>query len=173
MKKTTTTKPASRTTTTQIVRIGGQRTRLTTRNGRVTAKPAGEEEWRLQAEAVRRLRAMPEYGHQFILAGDQNAARRGPKAQIQAKATGLEPGEPDMRIYGANGRLLLIEYKTDTGRLSPAQRQRHADLQRLGYTVEVIAAFTVDECAERSVAMVRAWLAGNSNTATSEIALAS
>ena len=37
-------------------------------------------EWRLQAAQVRALRAMPEHGRLFLLAGDQNAARRGPRA---------------------------------------------------------------------------------------------
>lgn len=163
-------------TTTQNVRIGGQRMRLTTRNGRVTARPAPELEWKLQAAAVRALRNMPGYGRQFLLAGDQAAAKRGPKAQMQALATGLTPGDPDLRIYLPSGRVAFIEYKTSTGRLSPAQRQRHADMARLGHTVEVVAAATEDECAAATVQLVRGWLAGNSNeqsTARPEITLAS
>lgn len=160
--------PMSKTTprtTTQTVRIGGKRMRLTTRNGKVTAKELGEEEWRLQAAAVRSLRAMPEYQKQFLLAGDQAAAKRGPKAQMQALATGLTPGDPDLRLYLPAGRVAFIEYKTTTGRLSPAQKQRHADMERLGHTVEVVAAFSEEECAAKTVALVRQWLAANSNTA--------
>lgn len=150
-------------TTTQTVRIGGQRMRLTTRNGKVTAKPVGELEWKLQAAAVRRLKAMPEFGKQFLLAGDQAAGKRGPKAQMQAIATGLTPGDPDLRIYLPAGRIAFIEYKTSTGRLSQAQKQRHADMTRLGHTVEVVAAATEDECAAATVRLVRGWLAGNNN----------
>jgi hypothetical protein len=41
---------------------------------------------------------MPEYGKEFLLAGDQNAAKRGPKAQAQAEslAAGMTAGEPDL-----------------------------------------------------------------------------
>jgi hypothetical protein len=150
-------------TTTQTIRLGGQRVRLTTRNGKVTAKPVGEVEWKLQAAAVRRLKAMPEFGKQFLLAGDQAAAKRGPKAQMQAIATGLTPGDPDLRLYLPGGRVAFIEYKTSSGRLSPAQRTRHADMQRLGHEVEVIVAATEDECADKTEALVRRWLAGNDN----------
>lgn len=166
----------TKSTTTQTVRINGQRMRLTTRNGKVTAKPAPELEWKLQAAAVRALKAMPEFGRQFLLAGDQAAGKRGPKAQMQALATGLTPGDPDLRIYLPAGRVAFIEYKTSTGRMSPAQRQRHADMRHLGHTVEVVAAATEDECAAATVALVRGWLAGNSNeqrTTRPEITLAS
>lgn len=164
------------TTTTQTVRIGGQRMRLTTRNGKVTARPAPELEWRLQAAAVRALKAMPEYQRQFLLAGDMASGKRGPKAQMQALATGLTLGDPDLRIYLPAGRVAFIEYKTTAGRLSPAQRQRHADMARLGHTVKVVSAATEDECAAATVQLVRGWLAGNSNqrnTARPKITLAS
>ena len=157
------TKPRT-TTTTQTVRIGGQRMRLTTRNGKVTARPVGEVEWKLQAAAVRALKAMPEFGRQFLLAGDQAAGKRGPRAQQQALATGLTPGDPDFRLYLPNGAVRFIEYKTATGRLSPAQRQRHADMARLGHVVEIVTAATEAECAAATVALVRGWLASNLNS---------
>lgn len=150
-------------TTTQTVTINGARVRLTTRNGKVTAKPVGEVEWKLQAAAVRALRAMPDFGRQFLLAGDMASGKRGPKAQMQALATGLTPGDPDLRIYLPAGRIAFIEYKTTYGRLSPAQKQRHADMTRLGHIVEVVAAGTEVECAAATVALVRGWLASNSN----------
>ncbi len=56
----------------------------------------------------------------ILLAGDQNAAKRGPKAQTQALATGMTPGEPDLRIYLTGGRLRMIENKVGKGKLSPA-----------------------------------------------------
>lgn len=101
----------SSSTTTQTVRINGVRTLLTTRNGKVTSTPALPLEWELQAAQVRRLRNLPEYGKQFLLAGDMNSAKRGPKAQAQAVATGMTPGEPDLRIYLIGGRLASIENK--------------------------------------------------------------
>lgn len=124
-------------------------------------RPANDNlpEWRLQAAQVRRLRSMPEHGRQFLLAGDQNAARRGPRAAIEAQATGMTPGEPDLRIYLPNGRLAMIENKTLKGRLSPAQRDRHAALSRLGHTVAVVRAATEQDAADQAEALIRQWLA--------------
>lgn len=152
------------TTTTQTVRIGGKRMRLTTRNGKVTAKPAEPLEWELQAAQVRALRNMPEYAAQFLLAADMNAERRGPKARMVAIASGMTAGEPDLRVYGASARLLLIENKVGNGRLSLAQVDRHHGLRKLGYTVEVLRSTSEDEAADKAVALVRRWLAANSNT---------
>lgn len=144
--------------TTQTVRINGARVKITTRQGKVTAKPALPLEWELQAAQVSSLRRLPEYGTRFLLAGDQNAARRGPRAQAQAVATGMTAGEPDLRIYAEQGRLLLIENKVGQGRLSPAQKDRHAALQRLGYTVLVIRATSTTEAAHEAVRAVDRWL---------------
>ena len=150
------TKTRKQTTT----RINGRRIRLVTVDGKTTARPAPIEEWRLQAEAVRRLRALPEFeasdGNSFALAADFNAGKRD---AAKAKATGVTAGETDLRIYGANGRLLLIEYKNAEGRLSGEQRDRHALLRSLGYRVEVIKSATPEECAAASVALVVGWLA--------------
>lgn len=143
------------------VRLGGKRIRLVTIDGKTTAKDAPIEEWRLQAEAVRQLRAMPEFDVSFTLAADFNAGKRD---ATKAKATGVTAGEADLRIYAAGARLLLIEYKNAEGRLSQDQKERHTLLRSLGYTVEVIKAATPEECAAASVATVKAWLAANDNT---------
>ena len=160
---TTKTKPK---TTTQTVRINGVRTKITTKAGKVTTKRALPLEWELQAAQVRRLRAMPEYGKQFLLAGDMNSAKRGPTAQAQAIATGMTPGEPDLRIYLIGGRLASIENKVGKGRLSPAQRDRHAALAKLGHIVEVISATSEQDAADQAVALVRVWLNANNNQPT-------
>jgi hypothetical protein len=144
---------------TQTVRINGARVKITTKAGKVTTKPALPLEWELQAAQVSALRRLSQYQRRFLLAGDMNASKRGPMAQAQAIATGMTSGEPDLRIYGEYGRLLLIENKVGQGRLSPAQKDRHAALQRLGYTVLVIRATTTTEAAERAVTAVQAWLA--------------
>lgn len=160
------TTPTRKQTTT---RINGQRIRLVTVDGKTVAKAAPIEEWRLQAEAVRQLRAMPEYCGEaidvsqnavsgvcgFTLAADFNAGKRD---AAKAKATGVTAGETDLRIYAAAGRLLLIEYKNVEGRLSSDQIKRHALLRALGYRVEVVKAETPEECAAASVALVRGWL---------------
>ncbi|QPC43504.1 VRR-NUC domain-containing protein [Kaustia mangrovi] len=106
---------------------------------------------------------MPEHGRLFLVAGDMNAGRRGPQDRVKAKATGLTPGEPDLRVYVHGGRLKMIEFKTRAGRLSSAQRERHGELARLGFEVVVVQAATEDEAADATERLVRAWLAANDN----------
>jgi hypothetical protein len=157
----------------QTTTINGERVVLTTtKRGRVTVKPALPQEWELQAAQVRALRAMPEYastaadvikGHgKFTLAGDQNSAKRGPKARMQALAAGMTSGEHDVRIYMAGARLGLIENKVGKARLEPSQEVRHQLLAALGFTRQaVVRATTADEAAEKAVALVRGWLSEN------------
>ncbi|GHC61519.1 VRR-NUC domain-containing protein [Limoniibacter endophyticus] len=154
-------------TTRQTVSINGVRTVLTTRNGRVTTKPALPKEWELQAAQVRALRALPEYAAtarsvgpgMFTLAGDQNAAKRGPKARAEAIAAGMTPGEHDLRIYMFGGRLGLIENKVGKAKLLPAQEARHPLLAALGFDKQaVIRAVTEEDAARQAVELVRGWL---------------
>ena len=156
-------------TITQTVRIAGVRTRLVTRNGKVTAKPAAPLEHELQAAQVRALRAMPDYGKQFLFAGDQNAAKRGPRAQAIAVATGMISGEPDLRVYLAGGRICHIENKVGNSRLSPAQVVRHAALAALGHTVVTLRATTPEDAAAQAVSLVRGWMVANDATKTQNI----
>lgn len=159
----TTTGNSGKRTTTQTVRINGKRVRLTTRNGKVTATDAAPLEWQLQAAQVRRLRALPSYGKLFLLAGDMNSAKRGPRAQAEATAAGMTAGEPDVRIYLAGGGLGLIENKVGNAPLSPAQKARHDALAKIGHPVTVLRAKTEDEAADKAEAVVRGWLAANDN----------
>lgn len=130
---------------------------------RTTLTQAPELEWRLQAEIVRQLRAMPEHDALFSVVGDFNAARRSPQEAVKAKATGLTAGEPDIRVAMTSGRMGFIEVKGEKGRLSPAQVERHAVLRRLGFVVEVIKEGNPSVAAARAVALVRGWLAANDN----------
>lgn len=120
-------------------------------------------EWRLQGAAVQRLRRMRGYGVDFAIAGDMNAGKRGPRAQMEAKITGLEPGEPDLRIYCRRGKLGLIEVKTANGRLSDSQKLRHRLLRDLGFDVVVVQVATEAEAAEKCEALVLAWLGKPAN----------
>lgn len=144
----------------QTVRINGARTIIrTSASGKVTTKPAPPKEWELQAAQVRALRTLPSYGRQFLLAGDQNAAKRGPRAQQEAIAAGMTPGEADLRIYLAGGQIRMIENKVGKGQLSTAQKDRHAALSRLGHHVVVVSATTPSDAAYQAVELVTSWLA--------------
>lgn len=143
------------------------RTTTTTPNGtrvtRTTVKPRAVQEYEIQAEAVRRLRAMPEFNRSFTLAGDMAAGKRSMRASVIAKATGLVSGEPDLRLYLTGGRLCMIEFKAGRGSESTEQVDRIALLDTLGFTVVVVKAATADEGATRAVELVRGWLAANDN----------
>jgi len=149
-------------TTTQTSRMAGKRVRIVTRvsstGTKVTVTDAPPEEWEIQAAQVRALRFMPEYGRSFLLAGDMNAERRGPKARIKAVATGMTAGEPDLRIYVTSGRLFMIENKVGNGRLTTEQVKRHEDLRELGFTIEVLRAVSTTDAASQAIALVRGWL---------------
>lgn len=152
---------------TQITTIDGKRVRLVTSKGKVTIAAAPVLEHALQAAQVRALRAMPEYGRQFLLAGSMEAGRRSMRESAKAKATGLTAGQPDLLVLLPDGKCGMIENKNAEGRLSLVQRERHAALAAIGHRVVVIKAASEAEAAERAVATVRGWLActaaGNDN----------
>jgi hypothetical protein len=160
----------------QTTRINGAKVRLVTgTDGKITIKRAPIDEWELQSAAVRALKALPGFvdavsditPESFTIAGDMNGDYRSKQAAVKAKATGIAAGDPDLRVYASSGRLLLIEYKGEEGRLSVDQRDRHALLRALGYRVEVIKAATREECAASSVEAVRKWLAYGYGSTTS------
>lgn len=160
----------TKTTRQQTTRINGARVVIrTAASGKVTVKPAPVLEWQMQAEQVRRLKAMPEYGKSFLLVGGMEAGRRGKQESVKAKATGLTAGHPDLTIFLPGGKVAMIENKAANGRLSPEQRERHAALAAIGHTVEMVKASTADEAAARAVVLVYGWLAKNNNTATCNI----
>lgn len=129
-------------------------------------------EWRLQASQVRALRALPEYDREFTLVGGMEAGKRGPQAQIQAQATGLTPGHPDLTLFFAGGRCAFIENKGERGRVSAVQKERHEMLRHLGFDVVVVQTSTESEAAARAVELVRAWLGqpANDNVDRAQIA---
>lgn len=151
-------------TVTQTVKRDGARVTIKQKmlsDGTVktTVEAAHTLEADLQAEQVARLKELPDYGATFLLAGDQNAARRGPVAAAEAKRTGMEAGEPDLRIYarGIAGVTVtvLIENKNGGGYLSQEQKDRHAALERLGFPVYVIKTDDKDRAAKAAIAILR------------------
>lgn len=157
-------------THTQTTKLNGERVRILTKvtatgtSIKVVKAPALE--WVLQAEQIRRLKTMPEYGTQFLLLGGMEAGRRSKQEQMKAKATGLTAGHPDLTIFMLGGRVAMIENKAKNGRLSAEQKERHVALAAIGHTVEVLKAETPDEAASRAVELVRKWIAENNNTKT-------
>jgi hypothetical protein len=129
-------------------------------------RPANDniQEWEIQAEAVRRLKRLPGYGEvagpgvTFTLAGDFNAARRSRQESVKARATGIAAGEPDLRLYGRGGKLLLIEMKGPKTPVSADQRKRHALHRSLGFQVEVVRGKTIEQGASDVVELVQEWL---------------
>ncbi|NKJ03120.1 VRR-NUC domain-containing protein [Rhizobium sp. SG741] len=163
--------------TTQTTRLNGKRVNIVTTTSatgtRIAVQDAAPKEWELQAAQVRALRAMPEYARtvddvlrgkgQFTLAGDQNAAKRGPTARAEALAAGLTAGEHDVRIYMTGGRLGLIENKVGNAKLEPSQKIRHPLLAALGFDRQIVCrATTCEDAARQAVNIVRSWLVANS-----------
>jgi len=150
-------------------RIVTRRKTTTTANGtRVVTTSTGDNdnvpEWKIQAEAIRRLKRLPGYGGEagpdvtFAIAGDFNSGRRGGQEATKAKATGLTAGEEDIRVYGAGGKLLLIEMKGPATPVSADQKKRHALHRHLGFDVHVVRGKTVDKGASDVVDIVSKWL---------------
>lgn len=112
----------------------------------------------LQAAQVTALKKHPAFGRRFTLAGDMGAGKRGPKAIADALRTGLESGEPDLRIYFQGGRLVSVENKAKRTPVSPDQVARHELLRKLGFDVHVIRSTTEDEATRAVLAIVDAIL---------------
>ena len=143
--------------------MGTKTTKL--KNGtRVVRRTDTVPEYKIQAAAVRALRALPEFGRRFTLAADMAAGKRGRQNAAIAKATGLIKGEADLRVYLEGGRLGLIEYKAAKGRLSSEQKDRGALLYRLGFTMQAVVKATSEaDSAAQTLSVVKGWLAGNDN----------
>ena len=93
----------------------------------------------LQVTMARYLAKVEAQGiHPMTYAADQNAARRGRTAGPLAKLMGMRRGETDLRIYLPEGRLISIEVKKATGRMSTDQLARHQQLEDLGFTAVTI-----------------------------------
>lgn len=107
----------------------------------------------LQVAAARFLARVERNLGGMSFAGDQNAAKRGMTAAPLAKLIGLRPGEADLRIYIAGGKLVSVGLKAENGRKSPKQVERHALLGELGcilHDLGILAArclFAAHRCA--------------------------
>ena len=121
--------------------------------------PRQSPEWRLQAEAVSALLKRRDFaGWPIEIAAGMEGQKRTKVEQARAKVTGMTAGEPDLRVYLPAGRLGLIEFKTEAGKLTESQKKRHPRLARLGHPVTVIAASSPEEAAAKVLHLVAGWL---------------
>ncbi|CAN7600013.1 hypothetical protein [Bosea sp. LjRoot237] len=112
-----------------------------------SASGAPLKEWHLQSSAVKWLRRYRQAGWPIRIAGDMNAGRRTLREQGQASATGINAGEPDVRVYLPAGKLLLAEFKREGETTSEEQDDAHAELRALGHDVIVLTPANEDEAA--------------------------
>lgn len=87
----------------------------------------------------------------IVCAAVPNEARRSVVAGRAMKATGLLPGFPDLIAMQAPGRVAFLEVKAPKGRVSDAQAECHALLERLGHNVAVVRS------QDEAVAALQAW----------------
>jgi hypothetical protein len=103
-------------------------------------------EW--TGERFRKRRAAPEAAiqraiidrlrwHGVMAIHVPNAGKRSAIAGRRVKAEGLRPGFPDL-VALQGGRCAFLEVKAPKGRLSPAQVECHAELERQGFGVAVV-----------------------------------
>lgn len=60
------------------------------------------------------------------------------EAVYKQRVQGVRKGAPDLIAFGAGGRVVLLEVKAPSGRLSPHQRHTHEVLRHLGHDVRVV-----------------------------------
>ena len=65
-------------------------------------------------------------------------AKRGKIEQARMKRLGMMPGHPDITLFLQGAKTVFIELKTESGKVSPLQKQRHEDLKRWGFDVYVV-----------------------------------
>ncbi len=147
----------------QTTKVGGRRMIVEQRkrmNGEVTTRvvEAAVLEVDLQAAQVIAMQKHAQFGVRFVYAASMEAGKRGAKAISDAQRSGMITGEPDLRLYMDNARIVLVENKESGGKLSQAQKDRHAALKQLGHIVEVVWASTEAEAAEKIIEIVDYYL---------------
>lgn len=89
--------------------------------------------------------------HGVVCIAIPNAAKRSPAMARALKAEGMIAGAPDLICVGDGGKVAWLEVKAPGGRVSPAQEDMHALLQRKGHNVAVVR----DQ--DQAVEQLRAW----------------
>ena len=61
--------------------------------------------------------------------------------RLTGKLMGVQAGFPDVQLIDKDGNIYFIEFKSEKGELSGAQKELNAGLSKLGYEVIVIRRF--------------------------------
>ena len=101
-------------------------------NRPATKRKRGNPEGLIQRAIIDRLRFAG-----VLCVAVPNEGARSMREGRRLKSNGLRPGFPDL-IAIQRGRVAFMEVKAATGRLSPAQSEMHAELERQGVAVGVV-----------------------------------
>lgn len=105
---------------------------------------------RPEAAIQRAIRARLAF-HGIVCVAVPNEGRRSVANGRMMKATGLLPGFPDLILLAPGGRVAFLEVKAPAGRVSSAQSEAHAMLERLGHHVAVVRS------QDEAVDVLRGW----------------
>lgn len=75
---------------------------------------------------------------QVIACAIPNGGYRNPREAARLKTTGVLAGIPDILIVGKAGQAYFLEVKAAKGKLSPAQKDIHAQLETLGAPIATV-----------------------------------
>lgn len=92
----------------------------------------------IQIAVVQRLKRLEQEGYNFTFAASLEGVKLSKSQAGKAKLMGMVSGEPDLRLYFPNRRLVMVELKRKMGRTSGAQDERISRLSGLGYDVFVL-----------------------------------
>ena len=81
-----------------------------------------------------------------ILQHTPNEGKRTSWEQMNLRALGVHAGWPDLAIYH-DGKVLFLEVKTPTGRITPRQHDTMARLDEQGFPAHVVR--SIDDVTER------------------------
>lgn len=99
--------------------------------------PPDPNEDQLQESIINLLEAILRPGEALVTHFPAGGYHLSPAARARLYRLGLRRGWPDVVICYGQGRILWLEIKTVTGKLSIDQRQKHLQLEQLGHHVVV------------------------------------
>lgn len=92
-----------------------------------------------------------------------NASKRSAREGARLKAMGMVAGVHDLLLFFSDALVVLVELKTDTGDLSPKQKDWHTEMTRLGHYHHVIEAADADELERQLNSLIDHYLLTHTN----------